>query len=160
MEIAIGGTESVPRPDEKELDFYQAYYLVQVQRRANHETNRLAVSNFILAGSLVGIGLVAGKDPGPEQVLWPILIGICLVNVLAVLYIRRSRSWVKVHQERAGWALTVLSPTLKEKQTRQKANSDRGSRRFELGRSELLQIGFHASLVAAVSVGGLILLLS
>lgn len=136
--------------DEKEREFHQAYYLAQIQRQANHETNRLAVSSFIIAGSLVGIGFIVGKDPVPVPTLSFILGAIIAVNALAVLYIRRSRYWVKIHQERAGWALEALSPALAAKQKQQKYESKQGSAFFKLLRSELVQIGFHLTIVASL----------
>jgi hypothetical protein len=45
-----------PQPDADEAERFWAYYELQYQRVATHESYRLQVSNFVLAGSVVALG--------------------------------------------------------------------------------------------------------
>lgn len=143
------------RIKNKERDFYQAYYLLQSQRQSQHETNRLTVSNFILAGSLVALGLAFSSKYVSSFQLTVLLVAVVAVNLLAMLYAARSRTWVKVHQARANHALEALSEDLYNMQKGidpKKLMSERSgdSWWFNWTRSDRVQTGFHVVLILAV----------
>jgi hypothetical protein len=95
-------------------DTYWAYYELQFERVAAFESYRLQVSNFVLAGSVVAIGLLAtpsGKN-ADTRVAFVVCLALLLVNLLAMIFSANARRWVKVHQMRAKEALDVLSPGL------------------------------------------------
>jgi hypothetical protein len=120
--------------NDNEREFYQHYYLMQNQRQGQHETKSLTVSNFVLAGSLVGLGLIIGEEKIQPLHLLSILALIAIVNLMAWIYIKRSRYWVRVHQERATWALARLSPNLLKMQAALDAESPK----------KLMKNNFHA----------------
>jgi hypothetical protein len=146
--------------NHNEREFYQHYYLMQNQRQGQHEIKSLTVSNFVLAGSLVGLGLMIGEEKLQPLHLFSILALIAVVNVLAWLYIKRSRYWVRVHQERATWALKLLSPELHAMQQRMDDRSPKdlmkaprgGARYFHLTRPEYIQASFHLVIVVILLV--------
>lgn len=148
-----------PKLIDKERDFYQSYYLLQSQRQHQHETNRLTVSNFILAGSLAALGFTAGKEGLPGSVVVIVLVAVVLVNLLAVVYARQSRYWVKVHQARAGEVLQRLSPDLVAIEAKigassrtdiMKLPSGHGSFLFNAFRSERVQSEIHLILILGI----------
>lgn len=154
--MSIDGTKNCEHEiKNEERDFYQAYYLLQSQRQSQHETNRLTVSNFILAGSLVALGLAINSKYASGVQLMSLVISVVAVNLLAILYARRSRIWVKVHQTRANYALKALSMDLHNMQAGidleklKKVRSGKSSL-FNLTRSEFVQIYFHVVVILAV----------
>lgn len=141
----------------EERDFYQAYYLVQIQRQSQHETNRLMVSNFIIAGSLAAIGLAVNSKTVSNFQLITLVSAVVVLNLLAALYAYRSRIWVKVHQARANHALKFLSKDLYKMQkgiNPQKLGIEPsgGSRLFNWTRGERVQSYFHFVIILAVVV--------
>jgi hypothetical protein len=110
MPSTPGDDEIEPEVDPGTL---QAYYLLQYERMAQHETGRLQLSNFVVAASVVALGAAAAPTKnGP----WlPIIVAAAVVvaNVVANAYAVNSRRWVKVHQRRASFALAALSPGIK-----------------------------------------------
>lgn len=149
-----------PSVTDKQFDFYQAYYLLQVQRQNQHETNRLVVSNFVLVGSLAAVGFIAGGEKDlPAHVLIIILVFVGAVNILAALYAKQSRYWVKLHQERARRVLRRISPAIAAMQAEvskidrkvlSKRKSGNGKVWFDAFRSERLQVAIHLVLVAGI----------
>lgn len=155
-----------PSVSDKQFDFYQAYYLLQVQRQNQHETNRLIVSNFVLAGSLAAVGFIAGGDKVlPDPVLLIILSFVGVLNFLAALYAQQSRYWVKVHQERAGRVLRRISPAVAamqaevgriDRRVMMKRKSGNGDFWLDITRSQRLQVGIHLVLVLGIVLYGVI----
>ncbi|WP_299169003.1 hypothetical protein [uncultured Arthrobacter sp.] len=154
-------SNAVPALPDKDRDFYQAYYLLQAQRQAQHETNRLAVSGFVLAASPAAVGLLAGTEEPTNALVSIVLVSVVVLNILAALYAQQSRYWVKVHQKRARWVLEKLAPELVglheaiRLEGRKKilaAKSGDGSFISDAVRSERLLITFH--LVFIVGAAG------
>lgn len=105
-------TDGLPPSGEA---FLIAYWETQHQRVAAHEDVRLQLSGFVMAGSL-GAALAAGTEaiiPTGRLAIW---IVIALANVIAIAMTRSELRWIKVHQERAGAVLQLLSPSLADMQ--------------------------------------------
>jgi hypothetical protein len=99
-----------PVPEEREL--WQAYYLLQYQRMAQHENGRLQVSNYVVAASVVALGALSVPKEIPPLTASVVALAVILGNAFALVYAATARRWVKAHQERAGRVLARLSPTL------------------------------------------------
>lgn len=87
------------------------YWQTQYERVAQHENGRYQVSAFVLAGSLVALGVISAGDDS-AWVRWVAALSVAAINLLAVVFIRGERRWVKVHQNRAAAALLVIAPDL------------------------------------------------
>jgi hypothetical protein len=146
--------------DVDEMERYWAYYELQYERVGAHESNRLQVSNFVLAGSVVALGLLA--QSGTKSTPWVALVvsvAVILVNALAILFSGNSRNWVKIHQERAAEALKAVSPSLRSLQKRvEDRNRLKPSReRNALYRSNMLTSYMHS--VVAIAAAALLIAL-
>ena len=97
---------------------FRMYYTLQYTRIAQHENGRLQVSNYIVAASVVALGLLALPKSGLSRLYVAAPVAVAIVNLLAILYARQSRRWVKFHQARAHLALEQLSPALAALQER------------------------------------------
>jgi hypothetical protein len=145
-----GGPETGQWPSNEE-EVLRAYYLLQYERVEHHETHRLEVSNYVIAASIVGLGIL-GSSHGRSGAAWvSVPAVIALINLLAILYAMRSRYWVDCHLGRAHMALRELSPRLVELQSGTDLVFDQARHQFPWYRSHLIQSAIHM-LVAAVAV--------
>ncbi len=146
------------RPAEPSADkepYYWSYYELQYVRVAAHESYRLQVSSFVLAGSVAALGLLAAKDKPEFEVLLAAAAGIVAVNAFAIAFSTNSRKWVKVHQARASDALQALSRPLKSLQNA--ANRRYGIRensddRHAFFRSSVLLSSIHAAVATVAAL--------
>ena len=78
------------------------YYKLQYDRIAQHEGRRMQFSNIatVTSSAIITIGIRLDCD---EAFGVSILIAILLIaiNISAILFIDKSREWVKFHQKRA-----------------------------------------------------------
>lgn len=83
-------------------DLSKEYYKLQYERIAQHEGRRMQFSNLaiVTSSAIITIGIRLNCD---EAFGVSILISILLIaiNISAILFIDKSREWVKFHQERA-----------------------------------------------------------
>jgi hypothetical protein len=105
-----------PADPVEESAIAQAYYLLQYERIAYHENGRLQFTNFVVAASVIALGVITAS--ADDRVLLPLVVALTVVaaNIVAIFYTVNSRRWVKVHQRRAAAALNALSPDLKKLQ--------------------------------------------
>lgn len=87
---------------------------LQYERVAQHESNRLVFSNMVI---LITTAVLAysgetkfHESPIPFTVMMALLL---LINFSALIYIKRSRFWVKHHQERARVILALFLGSIK-----------------------------------------------
>lgn len=136
---------------------FWAYYELQYERVAAFETARLQVTSFVVAGSLVALGLfVGGNEKASLQVVSVAGLGVIVVNLLAMAFSTNSRYWVKRHQARAEQILEALSVDgIQGLQARVDdafgpETGSSGKRRSPL-RSNLLLIWVHVALAMAAA---------
>jgi hypothetical protein len=77
------------------------YWQVQLERNAQLEEQRLSVSIFVVAGSVVAIGIFASQTVSTRSTMWLVASAIVRVNVFALIYSIRSEQWARFHKERA-----------------------------------------------------------
>lgn len=151
--------------DPHDAETYRAYYLLQYERIAQHEGQRLQVSNFVVAGSVVGLGVVATDPSHLSTAAFFVPIAIVLVNALAIVYAWNSRKWVKFHQSRARAVLYRLSPSLWKfqsddfaiqlpggEETVSKVDSDRAAFRGQLTQSYIHGVLMAISTLVAIAL--------
>jgi hypothetical protein len=110
----------------------------------------LQVSNYVVAASVVALGLLALPNEDLSGYYVAVPIAVAVVNVLAVLYARQSRKWVKLHQARAHTALAELAPGLASLQARADSPAKPDSNKNPF-RSQLL-IAYLHGVVAATAL--------
>ena len=103
-------------------------YKLQYERIAQHENQRLAFSSLVIAittGVLAFISSESKPISSPFQFL--LLISLLLtINITAIVFISKSRYWIKFHQERAKELLTKFSPEISDIiKSIEKTNSDK-----------------------------------
>ncbi len=105
----------MPFGEESTKAFVADYYKLQWERIAHHEDQRLKFSSMIAAGSIAGIGLVArfSEQIGLESMVVS-CFALCAANILAVMFCRKSRMWVKYHQKKAEQLSEELEPGISE----------------------------------------------
>ena len=128
-------------------------YKLQYERIAQHENQRLAFSSLVVAittGALAFISAETKPISNPIQffLLTSLLV---LINVTAVQFISKSRSWVKHHQTRARAILIKFSPeTYQVIETIKKTNSDQ-----DQFRRPNLQRNIHLIIIAITLISAL-----
>ena len=86
----------------EKMEHWFDYYKLQYDRVAQHENQRLLVTNFIVAIS-TAIFLLGTKIDGMNNLYYITILSIIVIalNTLAIQFINKSRYWVKFHQFRA-----------------------------------------------------------
>ncbi|MGF1497286.1 MAG: hypothetical protein ACFB8W_10745 [Elainellaceae cyanobacterium] len=96
-------------------ELLKEYYKLQYDRIAQHEGRRMQFSNLAIVTSsaviTIGIRLDCGQAFGVSIVIAVLLIAI---NVAAILFIDKSRQWIKFHQLRAKKILEKYDQDLNE----------------------------------------------
>jgi hypothetical protein len=146
-------------PTGDTAETYRMYYQLQYERVAAHESGRLQVSNFVLAGSLVGIGLASGVEDVGGMVVAAAMTLVVALNGFAVAAAINHTKWVKIHQARAAFPLRALSADIGLMQSNVNRAFDvptHSDERDSIIRSERLLIAMHVSvsLIAVVSFTG------
>src|SRR5690242_72443 len=103
--LDVGSIEVEMRDPET----WRAFYLLQFDRIAQHETSRLSASNFIVASSVVGLSLVV-KDASDRSLTGVVLLGFAIINLFALAWNYRSRQWVTLSRNKADVILRHLDP--------------------------------------------------
>ena len=78
----------------------RTYWLSQWDRIGRLEDQRLQFSNFVIAASVVAIGLNVGADTSSSTAVL-VLGAVAASNLMAWLYSSRSDRWVDMHRRRA-----------------------------------------------------------
>ncbi len=136
----------MPFGDKSTKAFTLDYYKLQWERIAHHEDQRLRFSSMIAAGSIAGIGLIAkfSNDIDAEKLMVACVV-IALANLLAIIFSKKSRMWVKYHQKKAKALSEKLEPGISEVlNVVDKPNSD-----TDYFRRELIFIYLHFGFIAA-----------
>ena len=110
----------------------RSYYLLQYERVGQEENQRLQFSSFVIAAPVVALGVLTTTSPNLSKTLLGVPLGaVFFANLIAIVHARRSRSWVKFHQQRARKVLDKISPTSADmEQNESKPGSDKSIFRF------------------------------
>ena len=102
-------------PDSHEKENFRMYYQHQYERMKELEQQRLTMTNVIVGISVLAFSL-AFADITKLNIVNGIGLPIVVffVNLIAIQYTRRSRAFIKMHQERAHKTLETLAPKLEE----------------------------------------------
>lgn len=139
----------------QEAERYWSYVELQFQRVAAHENSRLQVTSFVIGGSVVALGLVAGGQSARSAgAAAGVAAAVVLVNLSAMAFSTNSRHWVKVHQGRARQALTAVSPSLAaiSKDVDASYGHKKSHKRNSFTRGNVLLNYTHATVALAASV--------
>src|ERR687896_161902 len=79
----------------------RAYWQQQGERGAQLESQRLQVSNFVIASSVVALGVISASEDPEARVVIGIGIAVALFNTMAAIYSWRSDQWSGLYKERA-----------------------------------------------------------
>ncbi len=147
--------------DDRRSEPLLAYWESQWRRNAELEDQRLQVTNFVVAASVVAIGAAAVSPPTERWLLIVVGLAVAGANVMALAYSRRSAQWARVHKQRARLVLKENWPYLFDLQERAyhvKLGKGRDSPLPNAGHSpfrrEMIQRGIHALLaVLAILIG-------
>lgn len=125
------------------LDFVELYKL-QYERIAQHENQRLAFSNLVIA--ITAAALAFATETKLQSDLVPFLlltILLVIINVTAIQFITKSRFWIKHHQARAHAILHEHLPEAKKTiSSVEKINSDN-----DVSKRPNLQRNLHISII-------------
>ena len=94
-------------------DDFQMYYQHQYERMKELEQQRLTMTNVIIGFSILSYSL-AFSDLSKLNIVNAVGLPLIVLfaNIIAVLYNRRSRSFIKMHQARAHKAMKIYAPEL------------------------------------------------
>jgi len=84
------------------LEVLLNYYNHQYERMAKLEDQRTAITNFTITLSV--LAFTFGFDPAKgftKTIGFGLLIVMATANIFAILYILRTKSWIKTHKMRA-----------------------------------------------------------
>jgi UDP-N-acetylmuramyl pentapeptide phosphotransferase/UDP-N-acetylglucosamine-1-phosphate transferase len=83
-------------------DDWKEIYKLQYERIAQHENQRLAFSSLVVAMTTGALAWVAAEKALPDafQILVLVVL-LVLINYMAILFVDKSRFWIKHHQHRA-----------------------------------------------------------
>ncbi len=128
-----------------------AYYLLQYERIAAHETARVQLTSLVVSGSVVALGALTVTHVD-RPLLIGVLVLVAMTNCLAVMHTWNGRRWVKIHQERARLtAKRLVGSELREIEKAASANRTaagaRAVRRHLAARQSNILIFTHASVV-------------
>ncbi|MDO8362771.1 MAG: hypothetical protein Q7V88_07730 [Actinomycetota bacterium] len=137
------------------------YWESQWTRNSEFEDQRLQVTNFVVAASVVALGAMAVAAASERWMLVVVGISVLLANLMALSYSFRSAQWARVHKQRARLVLEENWPYfvgLQERAYEIKRGHGRETPRphqaNNLFRREMLQRGVHVLLgLLAVGLG-------
>lgn len=141
---------SAEQPVDAEM--LRMYWHTQWERVAKLEENRLQVSNFVVAASIVALGLVLGANKGSAWVVGITCVGVVLANLSAAWHCDRTERSVRMHRARSDDLLQHFWPYLFE--LRLRVGLEKGSwldAQFKprFGYTMLLQQSIHVILTMA-----------
>lgn len=79
------------------------YWASQWERNSQLEDQRLSVSNFVVAGSVVALGIFAAGSTASTATAWILASAVAAANLVALGYSARSEQWARLHKARARW---------------------------------------------------------
>ena len=126
------------------------YWESQWRRNAEFEQQRLQVSNFVIAASVIALGLMARTSTKPST--WVIVVvgaAVALSNVMGILYSWRSSQWARLHKARAKAVLVDNWDYLADLQAKVDVKAPRPHGKDNLLRREMLQRYIHGILSLA-----------
>jgi len=92
-------------------DDWKEIYKLQFERIAQHENQRLAFSSLVVAITTGALAWAASEKSVPSAYQTIVLMALLiLINYMAILFVDKSRFWIKHHQERAKKLLALGSP--------------------------------------------------
>jgi hypothetical protein len=141
-------TSSVPPPlPGQDPETLRAYWLHHGQRGAELEQQRLQVSNFVVASSVVALGIVAATDAPNRAVVIVVGLAVALFNLMAWAYSWQSDRWSHYYSERAKRLLEENWQYLVDLEARVRVK--RPHEAHDLLRREQVQIYLHVILAIA-----------
>jgi len=94
-------------------DEWKDIYLLQYERIAQHENQRLAFSSLVIAVTTGALAWVtADKVVSNTFQMLVLVVLLVLINYMAMLFVDKSRFWIKHHQARARKLLALGPPEL------------------------------------------------
>ena len=154
-----------PNKESPEIDseFVRLYYEHQYDRMAKHEEQRQTISNFVITLTVVALtfgfsnlALFNSQQANSQPTALPeknLIVGlflpvaIILINLFAIIYIRRSFSTGTIHQKRANRILELYAPYL-----RQIATDVSWSRKGTWWSRSVIEILIHVVLIAIITI--------
>jgi hypothetical protein len=142
--------------DETDFEMRRIYWQAQWDRIGRLETNRLQVSNFVVAASIVALGLNVGAKDLPTAAFRLIAAAVAACNALVIWYCDRTERSIRMHQDRSNLLLSENWPYLYDlrlrvgpetRLIRLRRSGDIGSGRY--GWTLVLQQGVHFVIFAA-----------
>ena len=104
----------MPFGEESTRAFIADYYKLQWERIVHHEDQRIRFSSMIAAASVAGIGIIVKFTS--ETNLGNLIVA-CVVlsaaNILAIIFCRKSRRWIKYHQNDFSITFYLFEPPFK-----------------------------------------------
>jgi hypothetical protein len=150
-------TSSVPPPPGQDPETLRAYWLNHRQRSTELEQQRLQVSNFVVASSVVALGIVAATNAPNTAVVVVVGLAVALFNLMAWAYSWQSDRWSHYYSARAQHLLEGNWLYLKNLEAEVRESVKRPHDSHNWFRREQLQIYLHvilaiASIVLAIVV--------
>jgi hypothetical protein len=96
----FGMAEAGQQP-ERDCEMLRLYWQVQWDRIGRLEDQRLQYSNFVIAASVVTIGLSVTAEGVRPWTLSLVAMSVMVANLLAALYSLQSEKWVQMHRRRS-----------------------------------------------------------
>lgn len=94
-------------------DDWKEIYKLQYERIAQHENQRLAFSSLVVAITTGALAWVAAEKTIPNAFQMLVLVVLLiLINYMAILFVDKSRFWIKHHQKRAKNLLALGPPAV------------------------------------------------
>ena len=111
-----------------EKEFYQMYYEHQYDRMKELENQRLIMTNVIVGMSVIAFSL-AFEDITKLNLINGVGLPVIVViaNLIALMFNKRSRAYIKMHQKRAHKVLEIIAPEIEnlDKSIPKPFNSDK-----------------------------------
>lgn len=92
---------SLPDPTAPDFEALRLYWDTQWSRISQLENQRLHVSNFIVAGTSVTLGLLVAADGLSAYQVAAVTLGVCAANLIAGWHSLKTASWIHAHHRRA-----------------------------------------------------------
>ena len=130
-------------PNKNKCDGWQELYTLQYERISQHENQRQSFSNIVIALT-VGVLAFFSSDKTINTMMTFLMVALLItVNIFAILFSKKSRKWIKFHQERAKNILTFCAPDMLDIiKSVDKPDSDK-----DYFRRQRIEIYLHLSLI-------------
>lgn len=104
---------------------FRMFYQIQYDRIDKLETKRENLCNYVLTLSSVIIGFYFSTKNHEIKYVNLLVVFVCIINFAAIIFIRKTRPFIKMHQERADLASKSNANEFNQiKKTIRKADSD------------------------------------